>query len=59
MHKGGLEHMCQQLLQEIEYTRKQMETLATSLPFSSEQVIEISKQLDKLLNKYEMVIKSK
>ncbi|MFC0523805.1 aspartyl-phosphate phosphatase Spo0E family protein [Pontibacillus salicampi] len=45
--------MSKELLNEIESTREKMVHLATCMPLSSKEVVQVSAQLDFLLNQYE------
>ncbi|MCD5325766.1 MULTISPECIES: aspartyl-phosphate phosphatase Spo0E family protein [Pontibacillus] len=45
--------MLKELLNEIEMCRNEMIQLSSSLPLSSQEVIEASSRLDGLLNEYE------
>jgi hypothetical protein len=44
------------LLQKIEKTREKMISMAEKHPYSSSKVVELSKDLDHLLNKYNNLI---
>jgi ribosomal protein L30/L7E len=59
-HKGlGVNHMNKQaLLKDIEAYRIQMVSQASHTSLNNEKVVELSKKLDNLLNKYEHYIKN-
>jgi PII-like signaling protein len=43
------------LIEQIEYSRQQMNELSKHLPLIAEEVVELSQEIDQLLNQYQRI----